>query len=149
RSLPVGGPVSRAVFSPDGRRLALVDDQGVKLWDTATWEEVTRLLYPPLPNPEPDFRHPPADVVFSPDGRHLISTSTALGPLVRIWDVATGKEATHQLLYLRTATGRLTKLAFSPDGTTLATGGTRGDLTLWNVGTWGQRAQLVGHRTDV
>src|SRR5262249_55664908 len=25
----------------------------------------------------------------------------------------------------------------------------RGDLTLWTVGTWGQRAQLVGHRTDV
>ena len=55
-----------------------------------------------------------ASLAFSPDGKTL--AAPGLGGQVRLWDPATGREAT------ALATGGI-PLGFSPDGRTLVTGG--------------------------
>ena len=48
-----------------------------------------------------------------------------------VWDVATGK-----ILALFRGAGGTTHLAFSPDGTTLATGDNSGHVRLWPTDPW-------------
>jgi WD40 repeat protein len=63
-------------FSPDGRRLASAGlDETVKVWNTATGQEVLSLA-----------GHPGAvaSVAFSPDGQRLASAS--LDGTVKVWD---------------------------------------------------------------
>ena len=66
---------------------------------------------------------------------------------VRLWDVKTG---THK----RTLTGHtkwFNSVGFSPDGTTLATGGGIRDkmVRLWDTGTWEHKRTLTGHTDSV
>jgi WD40 repeat protein len=64
------------------------------------------------------LRHPSADVVFSADGKTLISATPSE---VRIWDVATGKELRRKGLHPgRFGDGRGWSSRLSPDGRLLA-----------------------------
>jgi RNA polymerase sigma factor (sigma-70 family) len=121
--------VNRLAFSPDGRRLAAInfDDRNevseLRLWDVATGRtqfslEVPRNQY---------------TVVFSADGRRLVTTGEWGDPVVRVWNAESGK-------LLHTLTGHDTAVAsaaFSPDGRLLATGGCEKDntLRLWELAT--------------
>ena len=64
---------------------------------------------------------------------------------VRLWDVDTGE-------HLKTLVGHrayLISLAFSQDGTTLASGSEDDDIRLWDVATGARLKTLVGHTTGV
>ncbi|MFF9428632.1 WD40 repeat domain-containing protein [Streptomyces sp. NPDC014746] len=132
-----GTPVA---VSPDLRTLATSDEDGeVLLWDPSSGAEPRG----PLQTGESE----PAALAFSPDGRLLATAPGVRGatsmesPLaeVRVWDARTGA----LLRSIRTDhTAPVRAVAFSPDGTLLATAagpanldGTRGDprVRMWRV----------------
>jgi WD40 repeat protein len=91
------GQVERAVFSGDGRRVALIlPDCTLALWDAARGRELHRW---PLPYHEHTIKHSGADstlrlvalssFAFSPDGQELLAGAEGK---VRRWDTSSGKE---------------------------------------------------------
>ncbi len=107
--------------SPDGRRIAVYGDTGLAtILDAASHEVLERLGEPA--GPYDDM----VDVAFAPDGRRLAGIS-GLATLY-LWDVATGEE----LLRFQAHTGLASAVAFSPDGTMLATAGGDG-ASVWSV----------------
>jgi WD40 repeat protein len=110
-------------FSADGKKLFSVDDSFGHVWDLTTGKSLSRIRF------AADLDSKCNTVVFSRDG-HFLVTASQSRPRFHIWDVATGKRL-HEL------TGRRRGLrcaAFSPDGTTLATGGERA-IRLWSTKT--------------
>ena len=65
-------------------------------------------------------------LVFSPDGRRLVSASE--DKTVKLWDTKTGQEA----LTLRGHPGVVRGVAFSPDARLLAAAGDDGTITIWD-----------------
>ena len=132
------GPVLSVTFSPDGSTLASGSGDGtVKLWDVATKQNIAT------------FKHAVgevASVVFSPDGTLLASASLYFSffdanldnGTVELWDVATRTNiATLQVI--------ATSVAFSLDGTLLASGTLDGTVELWDVATKQNIATLQRH----
>jgi WD40 repeat protein/serine/threonine protein kinase/tetratricopeptide (TPR) repeat protein len=94
------------VWSPDGRRLAGLCMSGpVRVWDTATWQEVF-----PLRETEA------GSLAFSPDGKRL-ATANAKG--IKVWEVAGARV----LLTLPGHGAVCADLAWAPDGKRLASCG--------------------------
>jgi WD40 repeat protein len=85
--IPTGERLFHAVFSPDGRRLAVVHADRVQLLDVTTEKKLYEL---------PD-RHAGDlwSVTFSPDGRRLATGAGYNGKgEVRIWDTALWERST-------------------------------------------------------
>jgi WD40 repeat protein/tRNA A-37 threonylcarbamoyl transferase component Bud32 len=137
-------------FSPDGKTLAL-GGSGITLWDLATGQELVSLK---------GHSQEVTSIAFSPDGKSLASAGGGRlggnGPIpgeLKLWDVATRKERTS----LKGHTDRVTSVAFSPDGKTLASsqGSVRthetipGEVKLWDVATGQERGSLKGHTQPV
>jgi WD40 repeat protein len=125
------------VFSPDGRSLAAGGfhmDKLVGIYDVRTGRRLRALA---------GHTEWEADsCTISPDGALLASTGTDRQILV--WDLATG------MLRHRLADQpfRVTTLAFSPDGATLACGGDK-SVRLWDMKTGTLLRTLTGHRAWV
>jgi WD40 repeat protein/serine/threonine protein kinase len=126
------------VFSPDGKRLASAARNGnkVKVWDAQTGQELFT-------------KDAGWIIVFSPDGKRLASgggsadqESKPLTGALKVWDSTTGQE----LLSLRSPTGEVNGIAFSPDGKRLASGA-RDDkaVKVWDTRTGQELLTLQGH----
>jgi WD40 repeat protein len=135
------GWVTSVSFRPDGRRLAAGGGDGV----ATVWEIVTGQKSLSLPGPGGQFLR----LVWSRDGRWLGSVHwpeivvLRRGPEraeVRMWDTASGQG--HLILGLKDLGGRAYDLAFSPDGTRIATAHTDGTVKVWSV------QQLLGQRGE-
>ncbi len=112
-------PIHAAVYSPDGRTIALGgEDRTVRFRDATTG----------LPTGAP-IVHPEkvGAVAFSPDGRLLLTGSD--DGIGRLWDPETGALAGPQIHHAKPILG----VAFSPDGRTLLTGGFDKTARLWNA----------------
>jgi RNA polymerase sigma factor (sigma-70 family) len=133
-------PVNCVAFSPDGSILAAGNNtRTIKLWELGTRKETMTLE-------DSVFVY---TVMFSPDGKKLVS-SGGIQPaalktvknfneikeewfkeigLVKVWDLATRQP---RILY-EGNTGRVSSVAFSPDGKLLAGGVRDGAVRLWDV----------------
>ena len=168
-----GGAIRSIAYSPASQLLAVGDDGGAELWNTATGQASMPLRVGPGGI---------TAVAFSPDGR-LLATGDGDGT-VQLWNPATGRQAGRAidlgsegtvdlafsprgtilaaavqgespmlwdvasgravaLPFVGAAAQQVLSLAFSPDGKTLATGGYDGTVRLWNLATGRQTAPAI------
>lgn len=130
--------VTAVALSPDGKRLASGSgeryggppspkfpiDSTLRIWDVSSGKELNQLS-----------GHSPevSVVVFSPDGRTVVSGDTD-GRCI-LWDVDRGEERAR----LSATSGAISALAFSPDGRQLLCATEAGQLSLFDTVT----AQLI------
>jgi WD40 repeat protein len=159
-TLPHGNGVFDVAYSPDGNRLATTSGNDLTLWDALTGKE---LLFLPGGS-EPGQL---TGVAFSPDGKRLAVGGGSMSTrrpdddkgkagnrgFVRILDAVTGQE-------VRTLKGHgdiAFGVAFSPDGTRLASAGGENafggvgpaELKVWDVATGKELLDLRGHTHTV
>src|SRR5207302_8594207 len=85
-----------------------------------------------LVEPAPGHQYPVAVVVYSPDGKYLVTGSH--DHTLRVWDAATGKEVRRLVGH----SGGITAAAFSADGKILATASNSSNdrsISLWDIAT--------------
>jgi WD40 repeat protein len=127
----------RAACSPDGRLLAVGEQNQVRVWDGASDRQRARLGQPGWV----------LALAFTPDGRRLVTA--AFDPPgrfpIRLWEVATGAE-----VWRHVDTDHATiALAVSPDGRVIAAGGSDGTIRLWDLDTRKELRKLTGHQEPV
>ena len=121
-SMQIKGPI---VFSPDGTLIAGGFFREIRLWDAVTYE-----IYMAIRVPQGCQR--PEALTFSPCGRYLVSGASWQGTdkvSIRLWDVATGEN----IATFWSHPTDIQSLAFSPDGTLLASGSFDGTILLWDM----------------
>ena len=133
--------VSSVVFSPDGNRIASGSLDGtIRVWDAHTGRSIGQPLVghtsPVLTGPSGMvlFHGPTGmvtSVVFSPDGRRIVSGGA--DNTVRLWDVDTG-QAVGQPLVRQPNAGlgsAVSSVTISPDGRHIAAHHADGTVVVW------------------
>ncbi|HEY7308498.1 MAG TPA: sigma-70 family RNA polymerase sigma factor [Gemmataceae bacterium] len=126
--------VGQAVFSPDGKTLAVPrgtwgQPGWIALWDLSSGKELGTLT---------GHKNTVSALAFSPDGKKLASCSSR-DATIRLWDLDSRKEL-RQALSLPSVQYHL---AFSPDGKTLFSSGAN-QVRLWDVAAWRERQVAQG-----
>jgi RNA polymerase sigma factor (sigma-70 family) len=134
-------PVRHVAFSPDGKTVA----SEWRIWDAATGQVVVTF------RDRDDQKNQSANffpIFYSPDGTQIITTENEGA---RIWDIRSGKE----VRWAVRAKIHHDRVALSPDGRYLATGGLvsnmRGSepdpqIHLWELASGQKVATLEGHK---
>ncbi len=124
RTPGVGG----IVFSPDGQILA-AHSPGISIWDMRSGRELGSI---------PDLRW--SYHAFSSDGDRIAGVTYVRDWIELIKDVRTNP----RLVSLEKSDGKDFRLAFSPEGKTLAGGGVEQNATLWDATSGRKMAEFPG-----
>lgn len=117
--LPMGKLVSRVVYSPDGRRVAVSTERGsLRIWDAATGQPVTPMLA------ASDRIH---DLSYSGDGRWLVLGGPA--DRVRLLEGETGRPALPEF----TTSAAIVATLVTPGGHRLVAGTVHGQVHFWSL----------------
>ena len=135
-----GSIIGNIAYSPDGTRLVVPSSIGIWIYDAHTLEVVGLIT-----------EHKGFDssaIGFTLSGS-VLASKFVFAPFhdlyygkLQIWDEDTRHSKDIQIS--REDMGQITSLVFSPDGHTLATGSTNGQICLWDV----QTAELKGTLTE-
>ena len=118
-------------YSPDGLTLAVSNGYEIYFWDVPTGE---------LQKTITGYADVVSTVIYSPNEETLVS----LDDIVRIWDLDTQK-----LVKTLSLESSIRRIAYSPDGETLACGTYDKTIVLWNVSEWKKRSVLEGHTNGI
>ncbi len=147
-------------FSPDGERIAIGSYGGtVRVWDkTLTreinknkesakstdardgWAQLRAVIF--SRRSTSDTLPSTNDVVFSPDNRYL---AVSFDEGVKIWEA----DGRREIAMLRGHKGAVTAVAFSPNGKTIATGGSDAIIKIWDTSSFKELITLRGHTGSV
>jgi len=123
-----------AIFSPDGRKIAVVSDGVVSIWDLSSGTRLFRL----------GGLHVDESLVdWSPNGKKIVATQE--NRLARIFDGDTGQV----LVTLRGHDSDVVTASFSPDGGSVLTASNDGTARLWDAETGQSLSVLRGHKSYV
>ncbi len=133
-------------FSPDGTQLATGAEDGVaRVWRLVRGPDGALTTADPPATFEPGLGRV-WGVAFSPDGATLATTSGNMNPgtaagVAKLWDLESGIE----MLSLQGHADTIEAIAFSPDGSRIATGSWDETARVWDAFTGEQLLVLPGH----
>ena len=141
-------PLRKVAFSPDGKTLAVTTigpPTETHIWDVDRWH-----LRASYEGASAGHSECSTDLAFSPDGKTLaVSQGTNFQPhdgaATRLFDVATGRETAT----LRGDDALHLAVAYSSDGSTLATASENGEITLWDLTTLEERMTLTWEGANI
>jgi WD40 repeat protein len=135
-----------AVYNPDGSRIAAAFTDGtVRIWDPSDGREIRQL---PATCDLGSSTTSTNMLAFHADGRWLAVCSNPSDRTtgeVRVFDATTGA----LVFALRGHTSKVVAVAFSPDGTRIATGSFDLTVKLWETETGQEVCTLRGHTAGV
>ena len=121
-------------FSPNGGRLAVMSNNGIRILSIPDLQQVA-LLKDTIPRNRP--------IAFSPDG-HTVAAA-AMGHAVKLWNIGSGST----VATLSGHSGSVFGTAFSPDGAKLATCSSDQTIKLWDVASGKCLRTFRGHTEEV
>jgi WD40 repeat protein len=126
--------VTNLCFSANGKLLASSGDDGTaRLWDVGDRMELAAFQ---------EGEKAVAGVAFTPDGKILLSLTTANPAVILAWDVAAEKALGRITDAHPTAGGEF--IAMAPDGSVFATADWDGKVKLWDTAARTHKADLDG-----
>lgn len=129
-----GRVVDHAVFSPDGKYLAVADDAQPRIYELATARLMLRLR---------GHAFPVAAMAYDPSGERLATASS--DSTVKIWEARTGR----LLSTLEGHQGGATEVAFSGNGDRLLTAAGDGAAWIWDARSGAKLVALRGHADQI
>jgi len=131
--------VFSAAYSPDGKRLAAIGDDGTTIiWEALTGNEVMRLPGTTKPGDLATEQR----IAYSPDGKLLAVCDS---DQLEVYDAATGE----LIMALAGHQADVISVVFSHDGKYLATGSVDTTVRIWDAGTGDLIHILKGHNAEV
>ncbi len=125
---------SSVMFSNEGKMLAAVAGQRLKVWHSADDKEILEASYK---------RGLLNSIAFSPDGKFIAAGSSAKS--VVIFSLSR-QEIFHEITPIDTY---VNSVAYSPDGTLLFVAESTPQITVWDTATWKKVGILDGHSMPV